>query len=968
MSDALYLLDGYSLVYRSYFALIRRPLFNPRGKNASAIYGFFRSLFLLLGERRPTHFAVVLDSRTPTFRHERYAEYKATREKTPEDLKNEIPVIEEILSRLGVRTLRVDGYEADDLMATLATRASASGCACFIVSGDKDLLQLVDGPVRILKPESGGGFSEIDREAVREAWGVDPEQIRDYLALVGDTSDNIPGVKGIGAKTAAALLGEFGTLEEIYERLSEVSSASQRTKLDEGRDSAFLSRDLVRLETDVPVDAVIDDLRLGDLDRPAAAPYFAAEGMKSLVREMIGSETVDLPDDDPVARRAQRFALREMTSSLDLPDATLDPSGAVDRDADESRSASGRPARVHQDEAVQRPVLTTRQPRPEDGEAGSYELVDTLEALDRWCDAATKAGVVAFDSETTSLDAMRAEPVGFSLCVEPARACYIPLHGPDGPVLKAEDVRVRLSQLFEESGVRVVGQNLKYDYKVLARFGVRIVRPWFDTMVAAWLLDTESNRLGMDALAEDYLGYRTLHYADVVPKAPRGEAEHTFDEVKLDLATKYAAEDADVTLRLAQVLEPLLADRKLDRLFHDLEMPLLSILADMEMEGIRLDSSELERYSVELEKELAGIEREIYSLVGHEFNIGSTKQLQEVLFNERKLSPGKRTKTGYSTDTSVLQELASEDPVPALVLRHRTLAKLKSTYVDSLPTMTNPETGRIHTHFNINGTATGRISSTDPNLQNIPIRDEEGRRIRTAFVPREGWTFISADYSQIELVVLAHLSDDPGLKRAFADGIDVHRHTGALIFGVSADEVTAAQRRIAKTINFGVMYGMSAFRLARELGIPRRDADSFIEAYFSTYSRIRTFIDETVALAEQQGYVETILGRRRYLANISNRNKTVKMSAERVAVNTPIQGSAADIMKRAMIDLADALRERGLQTRILLQVHDELILESPPNEVDEVSELLRATMASAVSLSVPLQVSVETGSSWGEMH
>ncbi len=983
MSDALYLLDGYSLIYRSYFAFIRRPLVNPKGKNASAIFGFFRSLLLLFDDRNPSHFAVVMDSRTPTFRHEKYEDYKATREKSPEDLKNEIPVIEEILAKLGVPVLRMDGFEADDLIATFATKAKESGRTCYVVSGDKDLLQLVDGPVRILKPESGGGFTEMDRSGVVAGWGVAPEQILDYLALVGDTSDNIPGVKGIGAKTAASLLAEYPDLDSIYEHLGDLSSKSQREKLANGRDSAFLSRELARLDMQVPIDAEIDDLKLGDLDRHAAAPYFAAEGMKTLVRDMIGNEHVDLPSDDPAMTRANLCASREMSSSLDDPSATLDPSGAVVTEPRETpgannaaaagdRTTETAPAATRSAAAqaieLELPALATYERNPLDAKSGQYELVTTPDALDRWCDLAARAGCVAFDCETNSLDAMRADPVGFSLAVEPGLACYVALHGPDGPVLRAHDALPRLRRLLEDDRVKIVGQNLKYDYKVMARYGVRIAHPWFDTMIAAWLLDTESNRLGMDSLALDYLGYRTLHYRDVVPKAARGEGEHTFDEVPLEEATRYAAEDADITLRLARVLEPLLIERRLDTLFHELEMPLLPILAAMEMEGIRLDRGELAVYSIELERELAQIEQRIYSLVGHEFNIGSTKQLQEVLFVERKLARGKRTKTGFSTDTSVLQELAREDPVPALVLRNRMLSKLKSTYVDSLPAMINPRTGRVHTHFNINGTATGRISSTDPNLQNIPIRDEEGRRIRKAFVPRDGWVFVSADYSQVELVVLAHLSGDPGLKRAFAEGTDVHRHTGSLIFGVSPDEVTPAQRRIAKTINFGVMYGMSAFRLARDLAIPRKEADRFIEAYFATYSRIRAFIDETIARAEGCGYVETILGRRRYLANISNRNRTVKMATERVAVNTPIQGSAADIMKRAMIDLAAALRHRELESRMLLQVHDELILECPPHEVETVSALVRQIMTNAVTLSIPLQVSVETGASWGELH
>ncbi|MFP4375548.1 MAG: DNA polymerase I [Spirochaetales bacterium] len=990
MNESLYLLDGYSLVYRSYFAFINRPLMNPHGKNASAIFGFFRSLMLLLAERQPSHFAVVLDSRTPTFRHEKYEEYKANREKTPADLKNEIPVIEEICEKLGVPMVRVDGYEADDVMATLALEAMAEGKVCWVVSGDKDLLQLVDGSVKILKPETGGGFTEMDREAVAESWGVQPEQILDYLSLVGDSSDNVPGVKGIGAKTAAALLSEYPNLDEIYDHLDGLKSKSQQKKLTEGRENAFLSRELITLATEVPLPVSYDDLKLPELDRQAAAVYFAAEGMSTLVQDMIGSRDPGLAPDDPAVVRADLCARRQIDSWLENPNTTLDPSGATDAKAhvEQSRAAVAKGAAAKTDASaaaatvadsaptrgattagpIERPALAGHTPSEEHRRAGEYELITSEQKLDQWVSRVRDARVVAFDTETTSLDAMQAQLVGLSLSVAAGAGCYVVLHGPTGPVLSAQAVRAKIKPLLEDPEIRVVGQNLKYDYKVMLRWGVRIANPWFDTMIAAWLLDTESNRLGMDALANDYLGYKTTHYDDIIPKPKKGEEIKTFDSVDLERAGHYAAEDADITFRLHELFSGFLKERGLEELFFELEMPLLPILAEMEVEGIRVDVRALAEYSKELERELGQIEREIYTLVGHEFNIGSTKQLQEVLFEERKLTPVKKTKTGYSTDTSVLQELAAEDPVPSLVLRHRTLAKLKSTYVDSLPSMVNPETGRIHTHFNLTGTATGRMSSTDPNLQNIPIRDEEGRRIRSAFVPREGWSFVSADYSQLELVILAHLSDDPGLKRAFAEGIDVHRHTGSLLFGVEANEVTSQQRRIAKTINFGVMYGMSAFRLSRELGVPQKEAASFIDSYFKTYSRIKGFIDETVIAAEQCGYVTTILGRKRYLANISNQNRTVKMASERIAVNTPIQGSGSDIIKKAMLALHAELSKRGLAARMLLQVHDELILEAPPEEVEEVSEILKQTMSEAITLSVPLKVSVESGSSWGEMH
>ena len=569
------------------------------------------------------------------------------------------------------------------------------------------------------------------------------------------------------------------------------------------------------------------------------------------------------------------------------------------------------------------------EPAPELARKGTYTLITDLQTLDEWLSRIREAGRFAFDSETDSLDALKARPVGFSFAVESGEACYVPLRGPEGPVLDEEEVRRRLKPVLEDSSLELIAQNAKYDYKVLKRWGLTLSSLAFDTMVAGWLLDTTANSFGLDELARSYLGYTTVHYADLFPDHGRGRDYPPFYEVPLETAADYAAEDADITFRLYTVFEPLLAERGFDRLFYDLELPLVPVLAEMELRGIRIDTDMLAAYSRELDGLLASIEEEIYELCGREFNIASTKQLQEVLFVERKLKPVKKTKTGYSTDVAVLQELAREDPVPEKVLRHRLLSKLRSTYVDALPKLVNPETGRLHTHFTQTGTATGRLSSKDPNLQNIPIRDEEGRRIRTAFVPADGWVFVSADYSQIELVVLAHLSGDPGLTRAFREGKDVHRETGALIFGVPAEEVTSAQRRIAKTINFGVMYGMSSFRLSRELNISRDEAERFIEAYFRTYPNIKSFVEETVRQAETHGAVRTLLGRERPLPDITSRNRTVKSGAERIAVNTPIQGTAADIVKRAMLRVSRRLAAEGGGGRILLQVHDELILEAP---------------------------------------
>jgi DNA polymerase-1 len=1015
MPEPLYLLDGYSLVFRSYFAFIRNPLRNPQGRNSSAIFGFFRSLFRVFDLRKPKRFAVVLDSLTPTFRHEQYAEYKANREETPEELREQLGVIEEMLSVLGVPALRVNGFEADDIMATLAERCRGEGRTCYLVSADKDLLQLVGGNIRVLKPEHND-FTELDRERVHESWSIYPEQVGDYLALVGDSSDNVPGVKGVGEKTASKLLSQFGTLAAIYERLGEISSKSQRTKLEEGRESAWTSRELVKLETEVPLDEEPEDLVLGNLDFGALLPYFEREGMRTLFEEAAERAGIDpaeargaggaaenagaaggpqdaaageapgRPPEGPAPGELDFGPPPEQGDAGDQAAAGRGAGAGGAREVDpgtghwlsDQQAANGAGGANHAS-AVTRAGSPSGLPRagrraerqappPELAKKGSYTLVTDLETLDKWLARIREAKWFAFDSETDSLDALSANPVGFSLAAESGQACYVPLRGPDGPVLDEDEVRRRLTPVLEDPELKLIAQNAKYDYKVLSRWGVELRSLAFDTMVAGWLLDTTANSFGLDELAQSYLGYTTVHYADLFPEHGRGKDLPPFWQVPLEAAGNYAAEDADITYRLYTVFEPLLRERGFSDLFYELELPLVPLLARMELHGIRINTDMLSAYSEELEELLGSIEEEIFELCGHEFNIASTKQLQDVLFVERKLKPIRKTKTGYSTDVAVLQELAREDPVPEKVLRHRLLSKLRSTYVDALPRLVNVETGRLHTHFTQTGTATGRLSSKDPNLQNIPIRDEEGRRIREAFVPEDGWVFVSADYSQIELVVLAHLSGDPGLTRAFTEGKDVHRETGALIFGVPAEDVTSAQRRIAKTINFGVMYGMSSFRLSRELNIARGEAESFIEAYFRTYPNIKSFVERTVHEAEKDGAVRTLLGRERPLPDITSRNRTVKSGAERIAVNTPIQGTAADIVKRAMLRVNARLAREESRGRILLQVHDELILEVPEEEREAVEGMVAEEMAGAVELSVPLRVNVESGSSWGELH
>jgi DNA polymerase-1 len=959
----LYLIDAYGLIYRSYFAFMSRPLRNSRGQNVSAVFGFVRALASLLdegapaadpsgkplaGPQKPRLLAVVFDSPTPTFRHKQYGDYKATRQKAPEDLHAQVPLVEEFLAALKVPALRADGFEADDIIATLAKRCREEGRQCYILSSDKDLLQLVgDGayqlrPAKSAKAGSPAGGSSVrgglpyelvGPEEVKAEWGVSPGRILDLLALTGDTSDNVPGVKGVGDVTAVKLMTRYGSLDEIYRNIAGIEGAVGK-KLAAGRESAYLARSLIALNSDAPLPVSSpEELSVENLDRRAAA------------------------------RVLLRQELRQLAGVLDPEGKGRAGSPAPADGAPAESGAEAAPGSPQPDRAPVDPALL--------GEGVYKTLLDPAE-FEALLIKARQQGLVALDFETDSLDAWNARPIGISLALKPKEAYYVPVAahrgtsaGGDGsPAPFVDPLRAReaLAALLADPAMTVAAHNAKYDYKVSRGWGLPRWRcKIWDTMVAAWVDDPERSSYSLDSLAAHYLDYTPLAYDAVVPK---GE---TFDRVPLETATRYSAEDADLTLRARAFLEKRLQQSDSLGLFRDLEMPLLPILAEMEGLGIKIEPRVLKDYGVELLEEMNQIEADTYRLVGHEFNLASPKQLQEVLFTERKLKPGKKTKTGYSTDVSVLEELAREDPVPAKILRHRTLAKLKSTYVDALADSADRE-GRLHTNFVQTGTATGRLSSREPNLQNIPIRDEEGRRIREAFVAKPGCVLISADYSQIELVVLAHLSGDANLVAAFNAGKDVHAQTAALIFGIDEKDVQSDQRRIAKTINFGVMYGMSAFRLSNELNITRTQAASFIEAYFKTYAGIRSFIDELIRKTEETGYASTILGRRRYIPAINSRNKTEKAGAERIAVNTPIQGSAADIVKTAMLSLDRRLAADKSPAQLLLQVHDELILECPKAEAPAAAKLVKEMMESAVKLRVPLRVSVETGRRWGDFH
>lgn len=929
--NTVYILDSYGLIYRCYFAFINRPLTNKDGNNVSAIFGFFRNLHSILKHYNPQFIACAMDSKTATFRHEMYKEYKATRNKTPEDLHAQIPWIDEILTDLGIPVLQCDGYEADDIIATVAKKCAQQGKSCRILSGDKDLMQLVTETTQILKPDHADVWKVTGPQGVQAEWGVPPEQLLDLLSLYGDSADNIPGVQGVGVKTAGKLLEQYKNLDGIYEHIDEIKGAMQK-KLIDGKENAYFSQKLIRLCDTVPCSDIDDAVNNPiQLNFEKAAQKLNQYGVPA------------------VAKQYAELAVESGTSSS----ATT----IIQTQAEESQTE-------------QVPSLEVKQNQ------GDYSVVTNLEELQNYINLIEEnEKIVAFDCETTSLDTLNTQLVGFSLSSQAGKGIYVPLYTSNLfenlDFIPQEKALEQIARLFNNPQVTVILHNGKFDYKVLRSNGIKINNnkvscKLIDTMIAEWLLNSDKtgkNSYSLEYLAETKLGLKGIEYEDLVPKG------QTFADLPVEKAYPYAAEDADFTFQLWQKLEPQLKSQNLYELFTSTEMRLMPLLAEMEIQGIHLDSQTLYDYNKELTIGIEDIQNKIYSTVGHAFNIASPKQLQEVLFTERGLKPTKKTKTGYSTDTSVLEELALYDPVPKMILEYRELAKLQSTYVETLPSMCD-KNERIHTDFIQTGTATGRLSCREPNLQNIPVRNEAGRKIRSAFTATPGTILISADYSQIELVVLAHLSQDKNMCNAFISGTDVHKATAALIFGVPQEEVTPQMRRTAKTINFGVIYGMSAFRLANDLGISRTQAAEFIENYFKTYSSVNDFINSTIQKTEETGFVQTIFGRKRHIANINSKNKLEKSGAERMAVNTPVQGSAADIVKKAMLDVSKALEEENTQAKLILQVHDELLVECPdnPQTIEKTISIIKEKMENAVKLNVPLKVSIEYGKNWGEFH
>ena len=1023
MSDnTVYILDSYGLIYRAYFALVNHPLTNFNGENISAVYIFFKNLKSLLTKEKPAFLAAAFDSRTKTFRHEIYPEYKANRFKTPEDLHAQVPWIEEILNALKIPVLRVDGFEADDIIATVAKKCKEEGRECRILSGDKDLLQLVDETCKEMVPnKANGGWETNGKEDVFAKWGIYPEKILDYLSLVGDASDNVPGVKGVGDKTAIKLLNQYKTLDGIYEHAEEIKGALGE-KIRKDKENAYFSKKLITLNENVPIKIDFNDFKTDDLDYGQAAKFLKKYGASQVAKSFSLEAGISFDELNSINSQSQQNPKSEKNSLQ----------------KDFKSSLAENPLNKNQSENPQNKNLTLAKPLISLGEGegkpelrknqGNYKAITNLSDLKSFIDKIfeTKEKIVAFDTETDSLNTQNANLVGFSLCLEKGNAIYVPVILPSDifastlQIISKEDSLKELQRLFSSPEITIIMHNGKFDLEVLATNGLNldktscknaescgelstenslflsgfetsaenslassssntsakkntIIAPKckiFDTMVAAWLLNPSQEGKGvfsLENLGEKLLGLKGIEFNEIVPKGK------TFADLELNVAYPYAAEDSDFTFQIYEILKDKIEEANLHKLFYEMEMQILPILASMEQSGIHLDKNALQIYNQELNQKIAEKEKQIYATVGHEFNIASTKQLQTVLFEERGLKTSKKTKTGYSTDTLVLEELAAStnDIIPQLILDYRSYTKLQSTYVESLPQLADSQ-GLVHTSFLQTGTATGRLSSRDPNLQNIPVRDENGRRIRSAFTANDGKIFISADYSQIELVVLAHLSGDKNLSQAFLDGIDVHKATAALIAGIKPQDVSPEQRRAAKTVNFGVMYGMSAFGLAKDLGISRTQAKDFIEQYFKTYSGVKDFISQTIRKAQENGYVETFLGRRRYVPEINSSNKLVQNSAQRICINTPIQGSAADIVKKAMIDIFNAILEGDLngKLKMLLQVHDELIFECDDDKeiLEKAVKLIREKMENAVKLNVPLRVSIESGKSWGEFH
>jgi len=922
----LFLLDAMALIYRAYFALSKNPRINSKGLNTSAIMGFNNTLYDILKNEKPTHIGVAFDTIAPTQRHVDFVDYKANREKMPEDLATSLPYIAELLKGYNIPILKVDGYEADDVIGTLAKKAEQAGFLTYMMTPDKDFGQLVSENIFMYKPPRMGNKAEVwGVKEVCERFGIKrPEQLIDILGLWGDASDNIPGVPGIGEKRAKELIGEYGSIENLLQNTDKLKG-KQKENVENFSDQALVSKQLATIILDVPIEFDEKDLKMGDPNPEALKNLFDELEFRTFAKRFFTDLSVKAGDEQKNVQ-AELFKAGEIETA--------------------SESST--------------PEIKTIQNTKHD-----YHLVETEKKAKELVAILRKEKSVCFDTETTGLDPNNSELVGMSFCVKPLEAWYVAL--PEN-YNDAQKLAAVFKPFFEDEKIQKIGQNIKFDIAILKWYDIEVKGPIFDTMIAHYLLHPDL-RHNMDYLAESYLNYKPVSIETLIGK--KGKNQLSMRDVDVNLVKEYAAEDADITLQLKNIFEPQLKTDTTEKLFKEIEMPLVPVLASMEAEGVKLDTKALHDYSDELAEYIGETEKNIYEHAGQEFNIASPKQLGEILFDKLKISDKpKKTKTGqYSTGEDILQRLSAKHPIIEEILEYRTLTKLKSTYVDALPSLVNPRDGRIHTSYNQAVAATGRLSSNNPNLQNIPIRTEKGRAIRKAFIPRnEDYTLLAADYSQIELRIIAHMSGDKNMIEAFNQNLDIHTATAARVYGIELEEVTKDMRRNAKMVNFGLIYGISAFGLSQRLDIPRKEAAEIIENYFTEYSGIKKYMDKQIEFARKHGYVETIMGRRRYLNDINSGNGVVRGFAERNAINAPIQGSSADMIKIAMIHIFDEFNKRKLKSKMILQVHDELVFDTHLEELETVKKIVSDKMPNAIKLDVPVVIDMNTGDNWLQAH
>ena len=917
----LFLIDAYALIYRSYYAFIKSPRINSKGLNTSAVMGFCNTLNEVLTKEKPTHIGVAFDH-GKTFRHDAFPDYKAQREETPEDIKLSVPLIKQVLEAMRIPILQVDGFEADDIIGTVATRFGADGIDTFMLTPDKDYGQLIGPNVFMYRPRHGGGYEILGEKEVEAKYGIPtPAQVIDLLALMGDSADNFPGCPGVGEKTAAKLINQFGSIDNMLQHTDEIKG-KLREKVENAVEDIKMSKFLATIRTDVPMQLDLDELKVEQPDETKLRAIFEELEFKTLINKFLNKG-----ESKPKTDNNQLDLFAENTTN----------------ESDEPKNAKFESIKTTQHE---------------------YKLVENEEELRLLCDFFITKEFVSIDTETTSTDAISAELVGLSFSVEEKKAFYVAVPANYKEALKIVQI---FKPLYESDKIMKIGQNIKYDYEVLTRYGVTLQGKMFDTMIAHYLIQPELHH-NMDYMAETLLGYQTIHIEELL--GPKGKKQKNMRDLTPTDIYEYAAEDADITLRLKNVLEPRLKELGVEELFWNIEMPLVRVLADMELNGVCLDTEALQDTSKIFTERMKQYEQEIYKEAGEEFNISSPKQVGDILFGKLQImDKPKKTKTGqYVTSEEVLQSLENKSPIVRNILNYRGMKKLLSTYIDALPKLINPRTGHIHTSFNQALTATGRLSSSDPNLQNIPVRTDDGKEIRKCFIPEEGCLFFSADYSQIELRIMAHLSEDENMMEAFREGYDIHRATAAKIWHVDIDKVTDAQRKKAKQANFGIIYGITTYGLAQRMDIPNGEAKELIEGYFRTFPKVQAYMEHAKEVARAKGYAETLFHRRRYLADINSRNATVRGFAERNAINAPIQGTEADIIKVAMVRIWERFKKEGIRSKMILQVHDELNFSVFPEEREQVERIVIEEMQNAYPLNVPLIADAGWGKNWLEAH